>query len=362
MKKLQKLSVIFLAMMLAFCIIGCDEDKGDDSSGGGPSIDYTNYVSNFSIKVKNDANIKLVAFKGAPSTSSLISGIPIGGGEHGLKKDSVLFATTGDFVLFIVTEEDYLANINNLSSLANKPFTRIYAFYNAGSPNNMTYNISAFLGGEKQILLNNNTDYNVELRRNGIHGELIGYAGQSSYNTTFNVEAGTYLVFPVFRTFNKNRGEIITVYPKDQEGLAMYEYFSLTGSTNTVNIQASKYLLPGIELKTGSAYLVVNNGNQTGMSLYDGFNIIRTSTGGEAINPNEYLTFQIDMAKNPVQEGLYMESRKMSQFKIGTPVRTVDVPEFTFQTDMIYEIHISGTGNSIQLSAITEVGPMTFGN
>jgi hypothetical protein len=126
-----------------------------------------------------------VAFKGAPSPSSLISGVPIGGGEHGLKKDAALFATTGDFVLFLVTEADYIANKDNLSALANRPFTRIYAFYNTNAENKLTYTISSFLGGDKRIILQNNTSYNIELRRDGIQGELIGYAGQSSYNTSY---------------------------------------------------------------------------------------------------------------------------------------------------------------------------------
>jgi hypothetical protein len=138
MNKFSKLALLILAGALIFS--SCDllngmngDENGNGNGNGGDGdngIDYTNYLSNYSIKVKNDANQKLVAFKGAPSRSSLISGIPIGGGEHGLKKDTVLFAATGDFVLFLVTEADYLANKDNLSSLANKPFTRIYAFYN----------------------------------------------------------------------------------------------------------------------------------------------------------------------------------------------------------------------------------------
>jgi hypothetical protein len=374
MNKFSKIALLVLAGALVF--FSCDllnggddnENSGNENEGGenvNSGIDYTNYLSNYSIKVKNDANQKLVAFKGAPSVSTLISGVPIGGGEHGLKKNTTLFATTGDFVLFLVTEADYIANKDNLSALANKPFTRIYAFYNANAENKLTYTISAFLGGNKRIILQNSTSYNIELRRDGIQGDLIGYAGQGSYNTTFNVESGTYMIFPVFRRFNSGRGEIITVYPKYQggnlDGHAKFEYFSLDDSLNEATLNASNYLGTDIVLKTGSAYLVIQNNHSTGMTLYDGLSTVQTSTGGEAINPNNSLTFQIDMAKKPGSNDEYLDTATKAQYKIGTPAYQESVSSFEFESDKIYQITVNGSNpGDIQLSAITEIGTMTF--
>lgn len=367
MKKLSRLAVILLAMMLTFSIIGCDEDKGDEGDGnnGTSDIDYTNYLSSYSIKVKNDTNIKLVAFKGAPSTSSLISGIPIGGGEHGLKKDSTLFATTGDFVLFLVTEADYLVNKNNLSSLANKPFTRIYAYFNTNSTNNLTYTISGVLGGNKRIVLQNSTSYNVELRKDGVQGELIGYAGQGTLNTTFNVEAGDYDIFPVFRKFNSGRGEIITVYPKYQggpgDGKAKFTRFSLDDSLSEANINASTFIGSDVVLKTGSAYFEIVNNHSDAMTLMDGIQRVTTSTGGQMINSNRSLMFQIDMGKKPGSNDEYLDSAEKAQFKISSAAHEVAVPSFEFISDKIYRITITGSNPyDINISAITEIGEMTF--
>jgi hypothetical protein len=366
-------SAILVMILSAFFFTGCDSLLGgggddDDKKPETPTdagIDYTNYLSSYSVKVKNDANKKLVAFKGAPSVSSLISGVPIGGGEHGLKKDAALFATTGDFVLFLVTEEDYLANKDNLNALANKPFTRIYAYFNTNAENKLTYTISSILGGNKKIILQNSTSYNIELRKDGIQGELIGYAGQGSYNTTFNVESGTYMVFPVFRKFNQSRGEIITVYPKYQggnlDGKAKFEYFALDDSLNEATLNASNYLGTDIVLKTGSAYLVIQNNHGTGMGLWDGFQQVTTSTGGQAINSNNSLTFQIDMAKKPGSNDEYLDTSEKAQFKVGTPAYTVAVPSFTFESDIIYSLTITGSNpGDIQLSEITQIGTMTF--
>jgi hypothetical protein len=367
---------MFLGIILSvFAFMSCDSllGKDDEDDGKKPEppkeqetgIDYENYITNFSIKVKNDSNKKLVAFKGAPSASSLISGVPIGGGEHGLKKKAELFATSGDFVLFLVTEEDYLASTANLSALANKPFTRIYAYFNTNAENKLTYTISSILGGDKKIVLQNNTSYNIELRKDGIQGELIGYAGQSTFNTTFNVEAGTYMIFPVFRKFNQGRGEIITVYPKYQggnlDGKAKFEYFALDDSLNEASLNASDYLGDDIVLKTGSAYLVIQNNHGTGMGLWDGYQQVTTSTGGQAINPNNSLTFQIDMAKKPGSNDEYLDTSTKAQFKIGTPAYSVGVSSFEFESDKIYRITVTGANpGDINLSAIEEIGTMSF--
>jgi hypothetical protein len=369
MKKVGKISMLLLIVGLLLSLtIGCnldDEDNGNEDEETVSGVDYTNYLTNFSIKVKNDSNKKLVAFKGGPSASSLISGIPIGGGEHGLKKDATLFSTTGDFVLFLVTEEDYLANKNNLSSLQNKPFTRIYAFYNTNAENKLVYTISSILGGNKKIILQNSTSYNIELRRDGIQGELIGYAGQGSYNTEFNVDTGTYMIFPVFRKYNQNRGEIITVYPKYQggnlDGKAKFEYFALDDGLSEKNLFASDYLSNDVVLKTGSAYLVIQNNHGTGMTLYNGGAAVTTSTGGQAINSNNSLTFQIDMEKKPGSSDEYLDQRTMGQFRIGTPAYSVLLNSFTFESDKIYQIIVSGSNpGDIQCSAPQEVGVMSF--
>jgi hypothetical protein len=368
--------LMFFGIILSvFAFMSCDsllgKDNEDDSKKPGPpkeeetGIDYTNYLSNYSIKLKNDANRKLVAFKGSPSASSYISGVPISGGEHGLKKDAALFGTSGDFVLFLVTEEDYLDNKDNLTALASKPFTRIYAYFNTNAENKLTYTISSILGGDKKIILQNNTNYNVELRKDGVQGELIGYAGKGTLNTTFFVEPGDYSIFPVFRKFNESRGEIISVYPRYQSGdgigKAKFQEYSLTGSDNEITINASAYTVD-IELKTGSAYLTIHNNNpNTAMRFYDGQKNVTTSTGGQMINPNNFLTFQIDMPTRGNSKDEYLDSVSKGAFRIGSSDSLKTVPEFTFYSDKVYSITVSGsTPYDINLSDIKDEGEMTF--
>jgi hypothetical protein len=357
------LALLAAALVLMACPTSAEEEEDGDKSG----VDYTNHLSNYSVKVQNNTAQKLVAFKNAPSTANLIGGVPnSGANEHGLPKPSGLFTATGDFVLFLVTEQDYIDNKSNLNSLANKPFTRIYAYYNNNAENNIVYPISGLLGGNKRIVLQNNTGFNVELRENGVHGSVLGYAGQGTFNTTFNVDSGDYMLFPVFRKYNQNKGEIITVYPRYQggpgDGKAKFANFSLDDSLNEYNLNAGEYVGTDFVLKTGSAYLLINNQHSAGLGFYVGNGgPIITPTGGKNINSGNSLTFNIDMPKMPGSNDQYMESTQASQYKIGTSSYQESLPTFTFESDKIYTIIITGSNPyDIQLGGITYTGDIDF--
>ncbi|GBU28853.1 hypothetical protein R84B8_02415 [Treponema sp. R8-4-B8] len=370
MKRKVLAEMVVMALIFGLMLAGCNNDSEDNN---GNDIDYTNYVSpNFSIKVKNDTNKKLVAFKNTPSSNTLISGIPAGGGEHGLKKDAALFSTTSDFVLFLVTEEDYLANKNNLTVLENKPFTRLYAFYNTNSINANVYRISGILGGTKRIVLQNATDYNVELRQNSQeYGQTIGYTTRQTYNTTFYVDANDYMVFPVFRKFNPTLGEVMSGYPVFLEegplkGKAWFTEFSLF-STDEVTINALDFVT-GIKVQAGAAFLIVQNNSGVGIGLWDGLTRQTTESGGQVINPNGSMIFPIYMTR--VQQTFTPYAQK-GQFKIGTSADAGNIPlptdSYTDGTDInvsnvylegkIYTINVTGANaNTLAFSPVTRTG------
>lgn len=371
MNKILRILVLLAAALLVLGFAGCETDA-DDGGGGGNNIDYTNYTSpNFSIRVKNDTNKKLVAFKNTPATNTLISGIPVGSGEHGLKRDPTLFSTTNDFVLFIVTEEDYLANKNNLSALENKPFTRLYAFYNTNSINANVYRISSILGGAKRIVLQNATDYNVELRQDSAeYGQTIGYTTKQTYNTTFYVEAADYMVFPVFRKYNDTLGEIMSGYPVfqsgDLEGKAAFQEFNLF-STDEVTINALNFIT-GIKVQAGAAFLIVQNNSGAGIGLWDGLTRQTTESGGQIINPNDSMIFPIYMTR--VQQSFTPYAQK-SQFRIGSSASQTQIPlpsdSYTdddsinvsnvYLEGKIYQINVTGgDASNLTFSSITQTG------
>ncbi|MBR6199024.1 MAG: Ig-like domain-containing protein [Spirochaetales bacterium] len=330
-----------------------------------PAIDYTNYITgNRSITVRNNTSKNLVAFKGNPSAANLISGIPASATNHGLKLDKTLFANSTDFILFVVTEEDYKANANNLELLSNKPFTRLYAYYNDNANNNnMVYPISSKLGGNCHIILNNMTSYNVELRRDGIDGETLGYSAANTVNTTFAVDADEYYLFPVFRKFDKSSGEIITAYPKyisgDSIGEAVVNIFDLNTSTPNVELNAKDWI-KDIKFAPSAAYLRIKNQSANGVSLYKGSlsTALTTSTGGAIINTGSEMTFEVKMKRKSDVNQEYNEYEEETDYRIGNKVNsgkyiisgdTSPSGKFAFYAGKMYTVIVTGTGTGINI-------------
>ncbi len=349
----KTLSVVVsaLAAVLMLLWAGCTMGNGggsqndaDNTSGIINGVDYTDYsASDYVVKVKNNTSKKLVAFKGEPSMDTLMGGVPASATNHGLKKNSSMFAASSDFVLFFVTEEDYSANKDNLSNLKTKPFARLYAYYNTNAKNQIVYSVSSDMGGAGKINLNNNTPYNVELRKDSIYGEVIGYTAARTINTTFSVEPGDYYIFPVFRKFDKTLNEIVTVYPQDQDGDAYVEVLNVTDS-KTMELNANKWS-KDVTFTSGYAYLRIKNESETGISLYDGANSAPelTSSGGSIINSGDELIYQIPMKKTG--DGFkFTSSETKSSFKFGNSLQNDYLIEsMEYKSGQMYTYVVTGS-------------------
>ena len=249
--------------------------------------------------------------------------------------------------------------------MVNTPFARLYAYYNNNAENNLIYEISGSLGGDGSITLYNTSGFNVELRQDGLGGSVLGYAAHNMAQTTFAVNTGDYLLFPVFRKFNVARNEIITVYPKYSggaaDGKACVENFTLEAGSTSKILRASDWIGDNMVFSSGCAYLLIQNNHKQGMQFYDGGEIVYTSTGGKNINSNKSMMFQIDMPKKPGSQDEYLSSQTFSQFSVGTALESAKLPEFTFESDKIYTITITGTTvYDITLSEIEVTGEIDF--
>lgn len=344
-----------LMLLWAGCTMGNGGGSGSKDDTDKPSeqvsgVDYEDYsASDYVVKVKNNTSKKLVVFKGEPSADTLMGGVPANATNHGLKKNSSMFSNSSDFVLFFVTEDDYTANKDNLSNLKTKPFTRLYAYYNKNAPNNFVYEISSIMGGTGKITLNNSSDYNVELRRNSIHGEVIGYSAAKTYNTEFMVEPGDYLIFPVFRKFDTTLNEIVTVFPKYSAGTpAAGQAFSVEHqiTSNSPLVVNSDKWAKNVTFTNGYAYLKLKNESQTGIRLYAGANTeaLTTSTGGQVINSGSSLIYQIEMTMLSSAEGYkFKESEKIASLLYGGSERSdYSIPEHTFEAGKLYTFTVTG--------------------
>ena len=359
----RKLGLAVAAILCVGLMTSCININDNRGNGGDSNIingiDYTDYLSGeYSIKVKNDSKKNIVCFMNTPRESNLISGVRAGT-LVGLKKNS-LFTNTKDFILFVVTEDDYLANKNDLAKLDRTPFATVYAYYNAESAEiqaNKVYTISNLMGGEYHIIINNNEKYNVELRQNGLYGESLAFAGAYTTQTKINMVEGEYDIFPVFRKYSSRAQEIVTTFPKYTKNGVEYPvffHFGLDPENDEKEFTTSDWFngaLYDASETPSAAYIAIHNGNSgTGVSLYKGAleTAAITSTGGKTINTGKTLTFEVPMTS--LGNNRYSTTATVSGWKIGTSMNKVSIDTLEVKAGKMYYIELSGS-NYLDLEA-----------
>jgi hypothetical protein len=351
MKEKFKFFVFFLAAALV--LMACQNPAGDDEDGSG-GVNFTSHTPP-SIWVDNNSSQRLVAFKGSVNTNTLIGGIPANASQHGLAKD--LFTQTGDFALVLITEAEYNRTKNNLSQAVE--FTRVYAFYNHEATNNNVFAISGKSGGTGRITLNNTTGFNIEIRKDGPTGEVLGYVASQMTNTILRVEApGDYSLYPVFKKYNTIDREIYSTVPKYQSGaLTGKPYakdFALPQSDTAVTWSLSEVAdNVNMTLSSGSFFFRIQNNAGTSVRFTKGDEEQVTSTGIKGIGPTASNTFAVKIERNP--DGTYPSSVQISGLKIGTMQNALTVPDQAYKPDYIYTITVTGAdASNLVLGAVAE--------
>jgi hypothetical protein len=342
---MKRLYTLIFALVVSLTLAGCGAD--DDS------VDFSSHNTNYSILVRNNTGERLIAFKGDSQIGRIIGGIPAHAENHGLPNNPVLFDKTESFPLILLTEAQYNANINNLNSQKNTPFTRVFVFFNKNGDNTAVYEIASGLGGSNELkIINSSTSVNVELRLGGVAGETIGYAPAGILETTLRLQDGNYSVFPVFRRYNVFRDVVETTYPSGSgSGYAWFQSYSF-GEGETSHTMNLKSLLQTITFTSGAAWVVVNN--QTtggGIRFLEGTTVRTTATGLENIMSTR--TFQIDMPK--LTNNSYADSVVVANWRFGpvgfdVPLQISEndsalVSTMTIEREKMYTVTVTGNHN-----------------
>jgi hypothetical protein len=356
MKEKFKFLAFFLAAALV--LMACPNPAGDDEDGGNTtSLSFDNF-STPSIFVENKTGERLVAFKGSLNPSYLISGIPAYATNHGLRKDTALFNATGSFVLLLITEKQYNDNKSQLGALENQVFARVFAFYNHSATNNNVFQISSKIGGDGRLTVSNPTSFNVEIRKDGPTGEILGYAaaGMTSGNVIYLQAPESYDIYPVFKFYNPTDKELYSVTPKYTsgalEGKPFMKTIGLGGSNLTASFNLNEVNGAGtFNLSSGSVYFRVTNNSGTGLRFNDGDTPKITSQGIEVIPSSASETFTLTFTRN--SDGTYPDQRNFAQLRIGTTQLMLTVPPQSYDLDYMYEIEVLGaTGSDLVLGSV----------
>ena len=354
MRKTQQSLVLLLAVALIMGLTGCPTD--DDGKKKGPDISFDSF-SPPSIYVDNKSGERLVAFKGSLNPNYVISGIPAFATNHGLYKNDAIFSATGDFALILITEAEY--NKNKANPAAAAVFAEIYAFYNHEATNNNRFQISSKSGGTGRITLNNTTAWNIEIRRDGPTGEVLGYVAAQMTNTVLRVFApDDYSLYPVFKRYVPADKEIYEVVPKFTSGTLKDKPYVKDFALGTADGTATWNLAEvadkiNFELSSGGFYLKIINNSNAAVRFTRGDDEQNTSTGIKGIAPANTNVYSVKIQRNP--DGTYPATATIAQLKIGTPSNPVDVPSATYKLDYIYTITVTGVdGSNLALSAVQE--------
>ena len=348
----RKLGLLVAAAVMVGMFTSClnvNVNKNNEDTPQGNGIDYGDYTGrDYSIKVKNECSSKVVCFVGDPSAETLISGAIGGGKTTALKKSSAFGTSSFDFVLNVVTEENYLKYKTDYKEMANNVLCRIYAYYNSESEanSNLIYTISGKLGGQFFFQLNNTTKYNCEIRKDGVFGEPFCYAGAQTLKTKIYAQAGDYDFYPVFRKFDSNTGSILTSYPKTAKGNPKYISIGLGGTDDAARIECADYLTADFKMTASTAFLKVDNQSPTGIKLYQGANAIAsiTDTGIATINSGRNATFTIKMEEvTSGEEKGYEVQKTISSWKVGPEAHTIAIDDMTFEAGYRYVLVVKGT-------------------
>ncbi|MCL2244196.1 MAG: hypothetical protein FWC03_06980, partial [Treponema sp.] len=295
--------------------------------------------------------------------SNLIGGIPPFTLNHGLKRDPALFNFTGDFILTIITEAEYNAQKNISRAVV---FARIYAFYSNNAVNNYVYIIDSRLGGKGQLIVKNPTPFTVMLHIGDPRHVAFGYAPPQTAEVIFNLKTvedlnlrtpEEYCIFPLVKFYNPASGELITIIPLRENNIPVHFSFLLSDDNPEYTFDLRELGDIDVRPVSGGAFIRVINNTETGVHLWEGTQIMLTSTGKSMINPGNSTTFFYHFTAYP--DGKYPESQYFGNFRIGA-LDPVPVREYIYDLDYLYEIEVTGSNGVLQLGTIDKKDKVKF--
>jgi len=363
MRKLLYLSIFSLIITLVFFLTGC---PNGDNNGEEDEIETLSFesFSPRSISIENKTDKRLVGFKNTLSLNNLISGIPAYAGRHGLKRDSSLFNQTGDFVLVLITEEDFNKNRSNIA--AAPVFAKLYVFYNHEADSSIVYQISSYSGGAGSVIINNPAPWNVEIRKDSPTGEIIGFAAAQTTGTILRLQIPhDYNLFPVFKRYNA-AGEIYSIVPMyttdPLTGKPFTKSFTLNDETSQVWDLSEITSTSDFKMTSGMFFVKIINDSVEAViftrNLWSNEVVLFASTGEQFILPGRTYLYGINVMRNP--DGTYPDRTTINtSFNIGIEENMLPVLERDYKTDYIYSIRVTGSSAlTLALDEVEEVGKL----
>jgi len=336
---MKKLSILLLVALLSFSFVAC----GDDDEVGG--ITFTNNAQSV-LKLSNNDAVRLVAFKGMPSSTTLLGGVEA--------QTTTGMSVTPDgqlSVVYCVRYDDYLKQGVNAPIVSSA-----MVFLDPAQAG--TYDVSPSAIGNAKILVDNQTKYYVELRKNFDGGELFLILRPYEKGTKA-VAAGPVDLFVILKgavrtSLDNPVPKIVSkvLYDENENPVVYTRQISETSTASfvidNVNVDLSKMAVENVVV---SFLNRASNGGRLLTSNPSGDLVYLASGGGrEIVNPGKTDAYYFKRA-NPKSSTVDIAAYA---FKVGTTYYTMPS---TAQLKVGYEYTIK-TPLTGTVCEVVEDGPI----
>jgi len=298
----KRLMMVLLAALTVLLAIGCvnSPQKGTKDSTAKEAAKLEVKWSNDpkgTLSVENNLNEDLILFAGSMNNRNNLGGV---------RKQSIravdftdkVDINDGRFLLRAVKESVYRSKGSSLDPEKDVVYGGLVAF-DKSKLRNITITIQQALGGDAEILMQNDTNMAVQIRINQPNGPVLTTLAPFERSRIVYMELNSrgYHFFPVFQYYDKANGIVQSLMPKSlADGVTMRP---VAPGSRERRPEISFNTTNRADLFSPFASLIVSNEviPQRGIYLYKGA-AMTSRNNVEMINPGWDETFELDLQKN----------------------------------------------------------------
>jgi hypothetical protein len=332
-----KKAAILLAVMIGIPAIvwggGSPEPGTRDSSpreAARANIGWNNDSRGF-LFVQNDVDEDLILFAGSINNRNAL------GGVRKLSTRQIDFFNhvsdnSGTFLLRAVKESAYRARGSGINT--NDVIFAGLVVYNKNEPRIININIQRFLGGDAQIILQNDTNMAVQIRLDRPDGPTVTTLAPLERNKIvyLDVNPHGYVFFPVYQYYDRASMGIRSVMAQTvAEGISMMPMAPRPG----VNIPVVNFTASPAGLFSPFATVIVTNETNRGVYFLQGSSRLTNQNGTTMINPGSE-TYELNLMgqRDLVVGGLSIDP-VLGQSEI------VRLQDFRFEAEYTYQVRFN---------------------
>jgi hypothetical protein len=338
MKVKQTLRVLptIIAVLLTVGCGGMPQRGTQDTSAKEAAVLEVRWTndSGGTLTVENNLKEDLILFAGSINNRNNLGGI---------RKQSTrvidffdkVESSDGRFLLRAVKESVYRSKGSSLDPEKDVVYGGLIAF-DKSKPRNITINIQQALGGDAEILMQNDTNMAVQIRTNRPDGPILTTLAPFERNKIVYLELNSrgYHFFPVYQYYDRANGVVQSLMPRSlADGVPMRP---VAPGSRERTPEISFNITDRIELFSPFASLIVSNEvlPPRGIYLYKG-SAMTSRNGNEMINPGWDETFELDLQKN----SSYAIRDLQIDFGTGASER-VSIQPYTYEAEYTYRVSV----------------------